>query len=163
MTLTHGSLFTGIGGFELGLGANGFETLWASEIDKHCNRVLDARFPKVVNIGDVTTINRPASVDVISFGSPCQDLSVAGRRAGFEGARSGLFFEAARVIDECQPTFAIWENVPGAFSSNTGRDFWAALDILVQLGARNVGWRVFDSQYARVPQQRRRIYLVADF
>ncbi len=161
--LTHGSLFTGIAGFELGLGRAGIRTLWSSEIDKFCNRVLETRFPEVPNLGDVSNIKRPSRVDVLSFGSPCQDLSVAGRRQGFDGARSGLFFEACRVIDECEPTFAIWENVPGAFSSNSGRDFWAALDALVGLGCRSIAWRVFDSQYFRVPQQRRRVYLVADF
>lgn len=159
----HASLFTGIGGFDLGFEAAGFATGWHAEIDKFCNRVLRTRWPEVVNLGDVSTIRGAPAADVISFGSPCQDLSVAGRRAGLDGARSGLFYEAARIVAECRPTFAIWENVAGAFSSNDGRDFGAVLDILVQLGATDVAWRVFDSQFAGVPQQRRRVYLVADF
>lgn len=161
--LTHGSLFTGILGFERGFEAAGFETLWCSEVDKFCNKVIAKRAPGVPNLGDVATIQRPAAVDVLTFGSPCQDLSVAGRRAGLGGARSSLFFEAARVINQCRPAFAVWENVPGAFSSDLGRDFWMVLYTLRELGAHDVAWRVFDSQYAGVPQQRTRIYLVADF
>lgn len=163
MTPTHGSLFTGINGFGIGFDQAGFEPRWHSEVDRFCNRVLDARYEGVPNLGDVERVSKPPRVDVLTFGSPCQDLSVAGRRAGLAGARSGLFFEAARIINECHPTFAIWENVPGAFSSNRGRDFAAVLYTLRELGANDVAWRVFDSQYAGVPQQRRRIYLVADF
>lgn len=160
--LTQGSLFTGILGFEQGLGEH-FAPSWCAEVDKFCNKIIALRAPGVPNLGDVTTIQRPESVDVISFGSPCQDLSVAGRRAGLDGARSGLFFEAARIINQCRPAFAIWENVPGAFSSDAGRDLWMVLYTLRELGANDVAWRVFDSQYAGVPQHRRRIYLVADF
>jgi len=162
MTFTHGSLFTGIGGFEHGFGDYA-EARWCAEVDKFCNRIIALRAPGVPNLGDVTCIQRPEPVDVVSFGSPCQDLSVAGRRAGLDGARSGLFFEAARIINQCRPSFAVWENVPGAFSSDAGRDFWMVLYTLRELGAHDVAWRVFDSQYAGVPQQRRRIYLVADF
>lgn len=160
--LTQGSLFTGILGFEQGFGDH-FEPRWCAEVDKFCNKIIALRAPGAPNLGDVTTVQRPEPVDVISFGSPCQDLSVAGRRAGLDGARSGLFFEAARIINQCRPTFAVWENVPGAFSSDAGRDFWMVLYTLRELGAHDVAWRVFDSQYAGVPQQRRRIYLVADF
>lgn len=160
--LTHGSLFTGILGFEQGMG-DYFAPSWCAEVDKFCNKIIALRAPGVPNLGDVTAIQHPEPVDVVSFGSPCQDLSVAGRRAGLDGARSGLFFEAARIINQCRPSFAIWENVPGAFSSDAGRDLWMVLYTLRELGANDVAWRVFDSQYAGVPQQRRRIYLVADF
>lgn len=162
----HLSLFTGIGGFDLGLASAGIETIAHSEIDKFANRVLAERFKGIPNHGDITEFDARryrGSVDVVSFGSPCQDLSVAGRRKGLDGSRSGLFFEAARVVDECKPHFAVWENVAGAFSSNAGRDFLAVIDTLADLGARQIGWRVFDSQYTGVPQQRRRVYLVADF
>lgn len=176
---THGALFAGIGGFELGAERASFRTVWNAEFDPTPSkstgkptpmqrqwpvRVLKRHFPEVPNLGDVTLISRPEPVDVVSFGSPCQDLSVAGQRRGFTpGSRSHLFFEAARIIEECRPSFAIWENVPGAFSANAGRDFYAVLRAMEQLGAHDVAWRVFDSQYAGVPQQRRRIYLVADF
>lgn len=164
--MKSGSLFSGILGFDLGLEASGIENVWRAEIDKFSNRVSEYRRPGVKNYGDVSTIDgrKLEPIDVISFGSPCQDLSVAGQRAGLkEGTRSGLFFEAARIINECRPAFAIWENVPGAYSSDAGRDFAMVLYIFRELGANDVAWRVFDSQYAGVPQQRRRIYLVADF
>ena len=161
--ISHGSLFTGIGGFDLGFERAGFETAWQAEIDPFCSRVLAARWPGKENLGDVTAIRRPPAVDVLTFGSPCQDLSVAGRRGGFASPRSGLFFEAARLIGERLPALAVWENVPGAFSSNAGRDFLAAVRTMAELGALDVAWRVFDSQYAGVPQRRRRVFLVADF
>src|SRR4051794_22440800 len=109
--MKHGSLFTGILGFDLGFEDAGVETVWHSEVDRFCNRVIKHRTKGVPNLGDVQRINgrKIEPVDVVSFGSPCQDLSVAGRRAGLGGARSGLFFEAARVINECRPAFAIWE------------------------------------------------------
>lgn len=161
----HGSLFSGIEGFGLGFERAGFALRWHSEIEPWCNRVLERHWPEVPNVGDATAID-PRSlepVDVISFGSPCQDLSVAGRRAGLDGARSSLFFTAARIIEQCRPSLAIWENVPGAFSSNDGRDFLAVLNTLADIGATDIAWRVIDSKYSGVPQQRRRIFLVADF
>jgi DNA (cytosine-5)-methyltransferase 1 len=165
-----GSLFTGIGGFDLAFEREGFETAWQCEVDPHATRVLETHWPAVTRYGDVTTLTNPAPVDVVTFGSPCQDLSVAGKRAGLDGERSGLFFEAMRVIREMReatdgrcPTFALWENVPGALSSNHGLDFATVLDAVAELGAVDICWRVLDAQYFGVPQRRRRIFLVADF
>ncbi len=100
---------------------------------------------------------------MVTFGSPCQDLSVAGKRKGMAGERSGLFFEAIRIVRESECAFAIWENVPGAFSSNSGRDFGAVLNAFRECGARDICWRVLDAQYCGVPQRHRRIFVVADF
>ena len=167
---TLGSLFTGIGGFDLAFEREGFETAWQCEIDPHAARVLETHWPNVTRYQDVAMLRIPEPVDVITFGSPCQDLSVAGKRAGLDGERSGLFFEAMRVIREMReatngrcPTFALWENVPGALSSNHGLDFAAVLDAVAELGALDICWRVLDAQYFGVPQRRRRIFLAADF
>lgn len=102
-------------------------------------------------------------VEIITFGSPCQDLSVAGKRAGLAGSRSGLFYEAIRIVSELRPALAIWENVPGAFSSNAGRDFAAVLSAFRDIGARDIGWTVLDAQYSGVAQRRRRVFVVSDF
>lgn len=165
-----GSLFTGIGGFDIAFERAGFETAWQCEIDPHASRVLETHWPTVTRYGDVTTLTNPEPVDVVTFGSPCQDLSVAGKRAGLDGERSGLFFEAMRVIREMRevtngryPTFALWENVPGAFSSNHGLDFAVVIDAVAELGAVDICWRVLDARFFGVPQRRRRIFLVADF
>ena len=137
-----GSLFDGSGGFPLAGVINGMDPVWASEIEPYPLKVTAARFPNMVQLGDVTKIDGAAiePVDVITFGSPCQDLSVAGKQAGIhDGERSNLFFEAIRIIKEmrerdraaggsdwiCRPRFAVWENVPGAFSSHQGEDFRA--------------------------------------
>jgi DNA (cytosine-5)-methyltransferase 1 len=167
---TIGSLFAGIGGFDLGFERAGFKTAWTCEIDKKAQAVLRFRFPDAAHHDDVCAVgaHNLAPVDVVTFGSPCQDLSVAGKRAGLAGERSGLFHEAARVIRELRaahgkPDFAIWENVPGAFSSNDGRDFAAVIDAMVNVGARDVAWRVLDSRFFGVAQRRRRVFLVADF
>ena len=167
---TIGSLFAGIGGFDLGFERAGFSTTWACEIDQKAQAVLRLRFPNAKLHDDVCQIgaHNLEPVDVVTFGSPCQDLSVAGKRAGLAGERSGLFHEAVRVIRELRaahgkPDFAIWENVPGAFSSNGGRDFAAVIDALVNIGARDVAWRVLDSRFFGVAQRRRRVFLVADF
>lgn len=165
-----GSLFAGIGGFDLGFERAGFESVFVCEIDRAAQSVLRRRFPRAVLFDDVRTIgahNLPA-IDVLTFGSPCQDLSVAGKRAGLAGDRSGLFHEAIRVIQELRdrdggPDFAVWENVPGAFSSNGGADFAAVVQAMVNLGARDVAWRVVDSRFFGVAQRRRRVFLVADF
>lgn len=195
-TLTLGSLFDGSSGFPLAASLCGIEPVWASEIEPYPIAVTRSRFPRMRHLGDIHGIrgSEIEPVDVISFGSPCQDLSVAGKRAGIhEGARSNLFFEAIRVIREMRggtngkyPTFAIWENVPGAFSSNSGEDFRCVLEALarvrdadadIPLPAKgrwpgqgavmgdnwSIAWRVLDAQYWGVPQRRRRIYLVADF
>ena len=169
-SLTLGSLFAGVGGFDLGFERAGFETVWQCEIDKAAQGVLRLRFPHAKLHSDVRQVgaHNLEPVDVLTFGSPCQDLSVAGKRAGLAGDRSGLFHEAARVIRELRerygkPDFAIWENVPGAFSSNGGADFAAVVQTMVDLGARDVCWRVLDSQNFGVAQRRRRVFLVADF
>lgn len=168
--LTLGSLFAGIGGFDLGFERAGFKTTWTCEIDQKAQAVLRYRFPDAAHHDDVTQVGayNLGPVDVVTFGSPCQDLSVAGKRAGLAGGRSGLFHEAVRIIRELRaahgkPDIAIWENVPGAFSSNGGRDFAVVVQEMVNLGARDVAWRVLDSRFFGVPQRRRRCFLVADF
>ena len=167
-----GSLFDGIGGFPLAASRHGITPVWASEIEPFPIEVTKRHFPDMVHLGDITKINGAEiePVDIISFGSPCQDLSVAGKRAGMDGERSGLFYEAIRIIKEMRdatdgrwPTFAIWENVPGAISSNEGRDFLAVYTSLIECGAVEIGHRVLDAQFFGVPQRRRRIFLVADF
>lgn len=190
MSLTLGSLFDGIGGFPLAGALAGIKTLWAAEIEPSCIAVTRNHFPDVEHLGSVTDIDgaKIPPVDIIAFGSPCQDLSVAGKQAGLDGERSGLFNEAIRIIYEMReatngryPTFAIWENVPGAFNSNKGHDFlqvlrqitkanipmpecgkWAKSG-MVQCGGVQVAWRQLDAQYWGVPQRRKRIFLVADF
>ena len=194
--MTLGSLFDGSGGFPLAGAMNGMTPVWASEIEPYPLRVTAARFPHMKQLGDVTKIDGAGiePVDVITFGSPCQDLSVAGKQTGIHvGKRSSLFFEAVRIIKEMRgatngkyPRFAVWENVPGAFSSNKGADFRAVLQALCEVGGEavsvpeppkgkwakagcvvgdgySIAWRVYDAQYWGVPQRRKRIYLVADF
>lgn len=167
---TIGSLFAGIGGFDLGFERAGFKASWAVEIDAKAQAVLRLRFPDANLHDDVREVgaHNLGPVDVVTFGSPCQDLSVAGKRAGLAGERSGLFHESTRIIRELRvkygkPDFAIWENVPGAFSSNGGRDFAVVVQEMVNLGARDVAWRVLDSRFFGVAQRRRRVFLVADF
>lgn len=172
MTLTFGSLFAGIGGFDLGFERAGIQTRWQVEIDPSCRDILARHFPEAARYADVREVNGATlpPVDVIAFGSPCQDLSVAGQRCGMAGERSGLYFEAMRVIQEMRdatdgrcPTLAVWENVEGALSSHAGRDFGAVLDALAECGAVDIGWSVLDSQYWGVAQRRRRVFVVADF
>ena len=144
---TLGSLFDGIGGFPLAGQMCGITPVWSSEIEPFPLKVTAARFPETRQLGSVTDINgaEVEPVDIITFGSPCQDLSVAGKQLGIhEGQRSNLFFEAVRIIKEMRdadkangrtgvdirPRFAVWENVPGAFSSNGGEDFRAVLEAL---------------------------------
>jgi len=163
--MIHGSLFTGIGGFDLACELAGIETKWQVEIDKSCQIVLRNHFPGVTIYDDIRTVggHNLAPVDIITFGSPCQDLSVAGKRKGMAGERSGLYYEAIRIIRVVKPRYAIWENVPGALSSNGGRDFGAALDALAESGALDIGWAILDAQWFGVPQRRRRVFVVADF
>lgn len=203
MTITLGSLFDGSGGFPLAGCLCGIMPVWASEIEPYPIAVTRSRLPDMRHLGDINKINGALiePVDIITFGSPCQDLSVAGKRAGLkhsvngdaETTRSGLFIEAVRIIKEMRcatngkyPRFALWENVPGAFSSNKGEDFRIVLEELIKIAEANAtvppapkgGWpyadayvgdrwslayRTFDAQYWGVPQRRRRIYLVADF
>lgn len=137
-----GSLFDGSGGFPLAGILYGIEPVWASEVEPYPIAVTKEKFPKMKHLGDINTINGGMiePVDVITFGSPCQDLSVAGRRAGLVGDRSGLFMQAIRIIKEMRdatnglyPRFAIWENVPGAFSSNNGEDFRIVLEQFIKI------------------------------
>lgn len=198
-----GSLFDGSGGFPLAGSLCGIEPVWAAEVEPYPIAVTRSRFPNMKHLGSVTDINgaEVEPVDIITFGSPCQDLSVVGKRAGLkhtengdeETTRSGLFMEAVRIIKEMRnatngkyPRYAIWENVPGAFSSNKGLDFRIVLEELIRIAeptavmpeVPKAGWaysdvycgdgwslayRVLDAQYWGVPQRRRRIYLVADF
>ena len=191
--LTLGSLFDGSGGFPLGGMLAGITPLWASEIEPFAVRVTTKRLPQMKHYGDVSALNGAdlPPVDIITFGSPCQDMSIAGKRSGLDGSRSSLFYEAVRIIKEMRcatngkyPRFCVWENVPGAFSSNKGEDFrcvleslcrvkdetvsvprhekWSAAGNIVEDGF-SIAWRVLDAQYWGVPQRRKRIFLVADF
>ena len=190
--LTLGSLFDGSGGFPLGGLLAGITPVWASEIEPFPIRVTTRRLPFMKHYGDISRMDggRIEPVDIITFGSPCQDMSIAGRRNGLDGSRSILFYEAIRIIKEMRcathgeyPKYIVWENVPGAFSSNGGEDFRCVLtevcsikDATVSLprpakwqyageilgDGYSVAWRVLDAQYWGVPQRRRRIFLVAD-
>lgn len=197
------SLFDGSGGFPLAASLCGIEPVYAAEVEPYPIAVTKNHFPKMKHLGDVSKVKggEIEPVDIITFGSPCQDMSIAGKRAGLKHAdmgddettRSGLFLEAIRIIKEMReatngvyPRYAIWENVPGAFSSNRGEDFRTVLEEFIRVKEKDVvmpsvpaagwpyadcysgnGWslayRVFDAQYWGVPQRRRRIYLVADF
>ena len=160
--MKQGSLFTGIGGFDLGFERAGFETTWQVEIEPVCHRILEKHWPGVLRFHDIkdVRVRDLPEVDVITFGSPCQNLSIVGNRKGLEGEQSQLFYEATRILFEMQPAFAVWENVPGALSSNNGRDFLAVLREMEKCGYRNLCWRVLDAQYFGVPQGRQRIFLV---
>ena len=193
--LTLGSLFDGSGGFPLGGLLCGIEPLWASEIEPFPIRVTTKRIPQMKHYGDINKLNGAElpPVDIITFGSPCTDMSVAGKRAGLDGEQSVLFYEAIRIIKEMRcktngryPRYAVWENVPGAFSSNKGADFKAVLEAVIGVieptaemsspdngrwpyadcymgNGWSLAYRTIDAQYFGVPQRRRRIYLVADF
>lgn len=137
MKITLGSLFDGIGGFPLAAERNGITPIWASEIEKYCILITKIRFPNMLHLGDITEINGKnlEPVDIITMGSPCQDLSIAGKQQGLVGKRSGLFFEGIRIVQEMQestngeyPRFLIWENVNGAIYSNKGYDFRIVLE-----------------------------------
>lgn len=185
--LTLGSLFDGIGGWlDAGIRA-GIRPIWASEIDGFCQSVTAHHYPDVVQLGDITKINIDdlAPVDIICAGSPCQDLSVAGKRKGLEGERSGLFREAIDIVHRLRnrdglPRLFVWENVCGAFRTNKGMDFKTVLEEIGQteipmpeggwansgvaeLPKCQIAWSVLDSQHFGIPQRRRRIFLVADF
>lgn len=191
MSITIGSLFDGSGGFPLAGALCGFRSVWASEVEPYPIAVTKSRLPNMRHLGDISKINGAniEPVDIITFGSPCQGLSVAGRQKGLNDERSALFMEAIRIIKEMReatngeyPKWAIWENVPGAFSSNAGQDFRAVLEELIKIAEPNAvmpevpkkgwayadsyvgnGWslayRVLDSQYLRTAQRRRRVYL----
>lgn len=165
------SLFSGIGGFDLGFEAAGIAPVAMCEFDENCQNVLQRHWPTATIHPDVTRLDGAdlPSHDILSFGSPCQGLSLAGQRKGIHNdERSSLFFEAIRVIRESReagngPEIIIWENVPGALSSGGGEDFWAALNAIAELGPLDIGWRVLDAQHFGTPQRRRRLFVVADF
>jgi DNA (cytosine-5)-methyltransferase 1 len=194
--LTLGSLFDGIGGFPLAAVREGILPVWASEIETAPISITKRHFPDMQHLGDITKIKGDdiQPVDIITFGSPCQDLSISGHRAGLEGERSGLFMQAIRIIKEMRnatngnnPARIIWENVPGAFSSDNGRDFQTVIEEIAKVAEPGISisqpsekigwlvagavvgdnfslaWRVLDAQYWGVPQKRRRIFIVADF
>lgn len=193
--LTLGSLFDGSGGFPLGGLISGITPVWASEIEPFPIRVTTRRLPFMKHYGDISQMDggKIEPVDIITFGSPCTDMSVAGRRAGLEGQQSVLFYQAIRIIKEMRcatngkyPRYIVWENVPGAFSSNGGEDFKAVLEAIIGVAEPetqvpmpeknrwpyadcymgdgwSVAYRVLDAQFWGVPQRRKRIYLVADF
>lgn len=139
--MTLGSLFDGIAGFPLAARRQGIKTVWVSEIEPDCIDIAKRHFPEALQLGDITQIDgaKIPVVDIISFGSPCQDLSVAGKQTGLDGSRSGLFMEAVRITREMRektngqyPKYIIWENVAGAFSSNKGEDFRRVLEEITQ-------------------------------
>jgi DNA (cytosine-5)-methyltransferase 1 len=160
------SLFSGIGGFDLGFQRAGMDIAGMCEIDKHAQKVLRKRFPDAELYDDVKKIGASnyakGTINLISGGFPCQDVSVAGKRAGLDGKRSGLWFEFARIIDEIAPKWVVIENVPGLFSSARGEDFATIIQWLANSGY-GVGWRVFDSQYFGLAQRRKRVFIVASF
>ena len=157
--MTFGSLFAGIGGFDLGLERSGMTCMWQCEIDKYANQILKKHWPEVKKYEDIKRLTNPEPVDLICGGFPCQDLSMAGNRAGLAGQRSGLFFELARIINEVKPKWFILENVPGLLSSNQGRDMATVIETLAKIGYC-VSWRVLDSQFFGVAQRRKRVFIV---
>jgi len=165
--LTGVSLFAGVGGFDLAMQRQGVKVVASVEIDKKCNEVLAKHFPEATQFTDVTTVKGEDLINagfnpskgIITGGFPCQDLSVAGKRAGLAGERSGLFWEIARIVDETQTEYFVIENVLGLLSSNNGADFGVVLGTMADLGY-SLGWRVLDAQYLGVPQRRRRVFIV---
>lgn len=159
--LTCGSLFSGVGGMDVGLAWAGFRHRFFAEIDPFARAVLAARFPGVPIYEDVRDVREDAGhVDLLAGGFPCQDLSVAGKRAGLAGERSGLFHEFVRVADALRPRALLVENVEGLYSSNGGRDFGVVLDALAERGYL-AAWRTLDAQHFGVPQRRRRVFVLA--
>ena len=156
-----GSLFSGIGGFDLGLERAGWSVKWQVENDPYCNKILSRHWPEAARYGDITGVDTDSleRVDLICGGFPCQDLSVAGTRKGLAGERSALFFQVVRIADALRPRWLLVENVPGLLSSNDGRDFGVVVGELAQLGY-GLQWRVLDSQHFGVPQRRRRVFIV---
>lgn len=159
--MTFGSLFTGIGGFDLGWDRAGMKCVWQVERDKNCNSVLERHWPGMIRVNDVRDVSANGLVrpDWLCGGFPCQDLSVAGRRAGLAGERSGLFWEFVRIIGEFAPTGFVIENVPGLLSSNAGRDMGIVLGALAKLGY-GFAYRISDAQWFGVAQRRRRVFIV---
>lgn len=167
----HLSLFAGVGGVDIGFEAAGAHTVGLVEWDEHCNKVLDRHWPDTPRWGDIADVRAKdlPPCDILSFGSPCQDLSISGRREGMKkGNRSGLFAEAIRILKEYRaldrlPLYAVWENVGGALSSSEGNDFAAVINLLAECGAVDIQWRTLDARFFGVPQRRRRVFVVACF
>ena len=155
-------LFSGIGGFHLGLERAGFKvSSFNSEIDKYAIEVYKHNFKQSKYVGSVTDVrgSELPRIDAITFGSPCQDFSLAGNRKGMAGERSSLILEAIRLIQECRPRFFIWENVKGTFSSNAGEDFAAILQAFTNIGGYRLEWQLLNTKWF-LPQNRERVYLV---
>ena len=162
MKINHLDLFSGIGGFHLGFERAGYEiTSYFSEIDKHAVAVYKHQFPTSTYVGSVTDVRGAdlPNINLITFGSPCQDFSLAGNRKGMEGQRSSLVLEAIRLISECRPSVFVWENVKGTFSSNDGADFWAIIQAFANIGGYRLEWQLLNTSWF-LPQNRERIYLV---
>ena len=162
MKINHLDLFSGIGGFHLGFERAGYEiTSYFSEIDKHAIAVYKHQFPTSTYVGSVTNVRGAdlPNINLITFGSPCQDFSLAGNRKGMEGQRSSLVLEAIRLISECRPSVFVWENVKGTFSSNDGADFWAIIQAFANIGGYRLEWQLLNTSWF-LPQNRERIYLV---
>ena len=156
-------LFSGIGGFALGFQRAGYQFTehYFSEIDKHAIANYKHNFPHAKYIGDITSIHGGdfTDIDIITFGSPCQDFSLAGRRAGLKGAKSSLIAHAIALIAQLRPSIFVWENVKGAFSSNAGADFWAIIQAFANIGGYTIEWQLLNTSWL-LPQNRERIYLV---
>lgn len=174
MKPTFGSLFAGIGGFDMGMEEANWDCKFQVEWDKHCRSVLDHHWPNVEKWSDIRDVNGRflPPVDCIIFGSPCQDLSnnSGSSGLGLDGNKSGLFFEAIRIIKEMRnatgntyPRWAIWENVAGALNSNKGSDFGKVLDSMAEAGAVVIEWKLLDSKYFGIPQCRRRVFVIGGF
>lgn len=160
--INHLDLFSGIGGFHLGFERAGFKiNSFFSEIDKHAVAVYKHQFPTSTYVGSVTNVRGAdlPRINLITFGSPCQDFSLAGKRNGMEGQRSSLVLEAIRLISECRPSVFVWENVKGTFSSNDGADFWAIIQAFANIGGYRLEWQLLNTSWF-LPQNRERIYLV---
>ena len=167
MKLTGVSLFAGVGGFDLAMERNSVDVVANVEIDKQCQQVLAKHFPNAKQFSDITDVKGSdliaagfeSSRGIITGGFPCQDLSVAGKRRGLAGERSGLFWEIARLIEETKTEWFILENVPGLLTSNKGRDFGVVIGTMADIGY-SLAWRVLDAQHFGVPQRRRRVFIV---
>ena len=162
MNINQLDLFSGIGGFHLGLEKAGFNVdSYFSEVDKHAIAVYKNQFKNATYVGSVTDVRAEQlpKIDIITFGSPCQDFSLAGKRKGMEGDRSSLINEAIRLIKECRPSAFIWENVKGTFSSNNGEDFWAIIQAFANIGGYRLEWQLLNTKWF-LPQNRERVYLV---
>ena len=165
--LTGVSLFAGVGGFDLAMERNGVDVVANVEIDKQCQKVLAKHFPNAKQFSDITDVKGSDLIGagfkpergIITGGFPCQDLSVAGKRRGLAGERSGLFWEIARLIEETKTEWFILENVPGLLTSNKGADFGVVVGTMADIGY-SLAWRVLDAQHFGVPQRRRRVFIL---